>query len=175
MEGEPVSTPMTRRPNASAPARESRLARAPNPLARANAADGADEDGWVDVVADEMTRILKDDGLQLELLVFYDPITECLHAVGYDGAPGRYLRSLDAVAEAPRPPPTPLVPTPPVGPSPSPPAPCVALALRTPPTISPPPDPAVREPSPTGELPMTALAGSPSRPASEERSGPGKT
>ena len=51
------------------------------------------EDGWVDVVADEVTSLLDEEGLQLELVVFYDPTTEVLHAVGYDGAPARYFRT----------------------------------------------------------------------------------
>lgn len=49
----------------------------------------------MDVVADEAASLLSDDGLDLELIVFYDPLTETLHAVGYDGAPARYFRSLE--------------------------------------------------------------------------------
>lgn len=54
------------------------------------------EDGWVDVVADETSSLLAEDGLQLELVVFYDPVTEVLHAVGYDGAPARYFRAIES-------------------------------------------------------------------------------
>lgn len=48
----------------------------------------------MDVVADDTGALLAQEGLQLELLVFYDPVTEVLHAVGYDGAPARYFREL---------------------------------------------------------------------------------
>ena len=34
-------------------------------------------------------------GLDLELVVFCDKVIETLHAVGYDGAPARYFRSLE--------------------------------------------------------------------------------
>ncbi len=32
----------------------------------------------------------------MELCVWYDPITEHLHAVGFDGSAARYFRSLEA-------------------------------------------------------------------------------
>lgn len=52
-------------------------------------------DGWVDTVADDAAGRLAEEGLELELLVFYDPLTETLHAVGYDDAPARYFRALE--------------------------------------------------------------------------------
>ena len=51
-------------------------------------------DAWVDQVADEVTAVLNEHGLELELCVFFDPIAEYLHAVGYDGSAARYFRSL---------------------------------------------------------------------------------
>lgn len=54
------------------------------------------EDSWVDVVADGVGDLLREEGLDCELIVFYDPLTETLHAVGYDGAPARYFRGLEA-------------------------------------------------------------------------------
>lgn len=56
----------------------------------------------MDVVADEAGDLLSEEGLDLELIVFYDPLTETLHAVGYDGAPARYFRSLEGSAPADR-------------------------------------------------------------------------
>lgn len=52
-------------------------------------------DAWTDDVADRVQAILREEGLDLELVVFYDPVTEALHAVGYDGSPGRYFRALE--------------------------------------------------------------------------------
>ncbi len=69
-----------------------RLRRRPKSSTRSGDLPGG-EDGWVDVVADEVTSLLDEEGLQLELVVFYDPTTEVLHAVGYDGAPARYFRT----------------------------------------------------------------------------------
>lgn len=54
------------------------------------------DDSWVDQVADRLTEILAEEGLQLELVVFYDPIAETLHAIGFDGAPTRYFSSLES-------------------------------------------------------------------------------
>ena len=60
------------------------------------------DDAWVDRIADEVTALLRDHGLDLELVVFYDPIGEMLHGVGFDGSPARYFRSLASDrAEAP--------------------------------------------------------------------------
>jgi hypothetical protein len=67
--------------------------RRPRPAASRGGAK--EEDGWVDIVADEVGDLLAEEGLDLELLVFYDPLTETLHAVGYDGAPARYFRTLE--------------------------------------------------------------------------------
>jgi hypothetical protein len=53
-------------------------------------------DAWVDQVADEVTAVLNEHGLELELCVFYDPLTATLHGTGYDGSPARYFRSLEA-------------------------------------------------------------------------------
>jgi hypothetical protein len=56
----------------------------------------ANDDSWVDVVADEVGALLREHGLDLELCVWYDPICETLHAVGYDGSAARYFRSLES-------------------------------------------------------------------------------
>ena len=61
------------------------------------------DDTWVDQVADEVTALLKEQGLDLELLVLYDPICETLHSVGYDGAPARYMSALGEAPARPRP------------------------------------------------------------------------
>ncbi len=53
------------------------------------------DDSWVDQVADEVTAVLREHGLELELCVFYDVVTETLHATGFDGSPARYFRSLE--------------------------------------------------------------------------------
>ena len=59
-------------------------------------------DAWVDEIADEVAALLAERGLDLELLVMYDKVTEVLHAVGFSGAPARYFRSLASDrAEAP--------------------------------------------------------------------------
>ena len=50
------------------------------------------DDRWVDLVADRVSEVLTEERLTLELLVFYDPVAEVLHAVGYDGAPARYFQ-----------------------------------------------------------------------------------
>lgn len=57
-------------------------------------------DAWVDRVADEVQALLRERGLDLELLVMYDKVTEVLHAVGFSGAPARYFRSLEGDREA---------------------------------------------------------------------------
>ncbi len=54
-----------------------------------------DNDAWVDLVADEVQALLREHGLDFELLVMFDPICEQLHAVGYDGAPARFFQSLE--------------------------------------------------------------------------------
>ena len=53
-----------------------------------------DNDAWVDQVADEVQALLRERGLDMELCVWYDPIAEHLHAVGFDGSAARYFRSL---------------------------------------------------------------------------------
>ena len=52
------------------------------------------EDAWVDGIADEVTALLAERGLDLELLVMHDKVTEVLHGVGFSGAPARCFRSL---------------------------------------------------------------------------------
>lgn len=64
------------------------------PPARRRATNGPNDDGWVDRVADRVTEILREHGLELELLVFYQPEAEMLHAVGYDGSAQRYFHAL---------------------------------------------------------------------------------
>ncbi|MDE1821915.1 MAG: hypothetical protein KGJ23_13875 [Euryarchaeota archaeon] len=53
------------------------------------------DDSWVDQVADEVQALLREQGLEMEMIAFYDPIDEQLHAVGFDGSPARFLRSLE--------------------------------------------------------------------------------
>ncbi|MDE1820932.1 MAG: hypothetical protein KGJ23_11235 [Euryarchaeota archaeon] len=60
-----------------------------------------EDDSWVDRVADEVQALLRREGLDLELVVFYDRVTEMLHAVGYDGAPARYFRCTPGEAPLP--------------------------------------------------------------------------
>ncbi|MDE1882135.1 MAG: hypothetical protein KGI89_16495 [Euryarchaeota archaeon] len=55
-----------------------------------------DDDSWVDRVADEVGDLLRQHGLDMEMVVFYDPVDEQLHAVGFDGNPARYFRSLES-------------------------------------------------------------------------------
>ena len=55
------------------------------------------DDSWVDRVADQVQALLRKHGLDFELLVMFDPITEQLHAVGYDGAPRAYFAGRDAI------------------------------------------------------------------------------
>ena len=55
-----------------------------------------DNDLWVDQVADEVQSLLAEHGLELDLVVFYDKVTEVLHATGFDGSPARYFRSLES-------------------------------------------------------------------------------
>ena len=52
------------------------------------------DDSWVDQVADEVQALLRVHGLEMELCVWYDPVAEYLHAVGFDGSAARYFRSL---------------------------------------------------------------------------------
>lgn len=81
------------------------------PLPRSSRGGETAEEGWVDVVADDVATLLSEEGLDLELIVFYDPLTETLHAVGYDGAPARYFRSLEGpMSKDPRPGAAELVP-----------------------------------------------------------------
>ncbi len=54
------------------------------------------DDSWVDRVADEVQALLREHGLEMELCVWYDAITEHLHAVGFDGSAARYFRSLSS-------------------------------------------------------------------------------
>ncbi|MDG7006390.1 MAG: hypothetical protein JRM86_05590 [Nitrososphaerota archaeon] len=46
-------------------------------------------------MADEVTALLREHGLELELCAFYDPIGEMLHGVGFDGSPARFFRSIE--------------------------------------------------------------------------------
>jgi hypothetical protein len=57
----------------------------------------SEDDSWVDRTADRVAEILREEGLDMELVVFFDPIAEILHAVGYDGSAARYFQSLEAV------------------------------------------------------------------------------
>ena len=56
----------------------------------------AHDDSWVDDIADQVQALLGEHGLDLELVVFYDKVTEVLHATGFDGSPARYFRSLES-------------------------------------------------------------------------------
>lgn len=58
------------------------------------------DDSWVDRVADSVQSLLAEEGLDMEMIVWFDPVTETLHAVGFDGAPARYFRSLESPAPA---------------------------------------------------------------------------
>ena len=69
--------------------------------ARRNAARDPSDDSWVDRVADTVQDLLAEEGLEMEMCVWYDPVTEQLHAVGFDGAPARYFRC--AASEQPSP------------------------------------------------------------------------
>ncbi len=70
-----------------------------NPPARRRATNGPDDDGWVDRVADRVTALLREEGLELELVVFYQPEAEMLHAVGYGGSAQRYFHALERSGE----------------------------------------------------------------------------
>lgn len=61
-----------------------------------------DDDAWTDDVADRVQALLREEGLELELVVFYDSLTEVLHAVGYDGAPARFFANYLAPPDSPR-------------------------------------------------------------------------
>ncbi len=50
------------------------------------------DDSWVDRVADTVQALLAEEGLDMEMIVWYNPVTETLHAVGFDEAPARYFR-----------------------------------------------------------------------------------
>ncbi len=52
------------------------------------------DDRWVDEVTDQVQALLSEHGLEMDLCVWYDPITEHLHAVSFDGSAARYFRSL---------------------------------------------------------------------------------
>ena len=54
------------------------------------------DDTWVDRVADEVQALLAEQGLEMELCVFFDPIAEVMHGVGFDGNPARFFRSLES-------------------------------------------------------------------------------
>jgi hypothetical protein len=58
------------------------------------------DDSWVDRVADSVQELLAAEGLEMELVVWYDPLCETLHSVGFDGSPARYFRSLATESEA---------------------------------------------------------------------------
>ena len=73
---------------------------APRTLSSGTVLTRSTDDAWVDRVADEVTALLAQRGLDLELLVMYDKVTEVLHAVGFSGAPARYFRSLEGDREA---------------------------------------------------------------------------
>lgn len=70
-----------------------------DPPARGRAANGPNDDGWVDQVADRVGALLKEEGLELELCVFYPPESEMLYAVGYDGSAQRYFHALERSGE----------------------------------------------------------------------------
>lgn len=59
-----------------------------------------EDDAWTDDVADRVQALLREEGLELELVVFYDSLTEVLHAVGYDGAPARFFASYPAPSDS---------------------------------------------------------------------------
>lgn len=59
-------------------------------------------DAWVDQVADEVQALLHEHGLDMELCVWYDPITEVMHGIGFDGSPARYFRSLEPSPSTPQ-------------------------------------------------------------------------
>lgn len=101
----------------------------------------------MDVVFDDAASLLEEERLDLELLVFYDPVTETLHAVGYDGAPARYFRVLEDL-------PTTEEATPTVRSTSS-----TEIEIEEPP-IAPPPAVPSSEEEPPLPLPLTALAGS---------------
>ena len=76
--------------------------------------DRTQDDSWVDGVADEVQALLREHGLDFELCVFFDAVTETLHAVGYDGAPARYFQcvpSSPTPSESPAPRGTPPEPS----------------------------------------------------------------
>ena len=52
---------------------------------------------WIDQVADEVKVVLREHGLDLEILVMFGPIGEPFRAVGYDGAPRAYFSDRDAI------------------------------------------------------------------------------
>ncbi len=83
----------------STPLPPNRPARAPRPFpgrsrARALPPHDPSDDSWVDLITAEVEALLQERGLDLELLVFYDPRAgaEMLHAAGYDGSPARYFQ-----------------------------------------------------------------------------------
>ncbi len=85
----------------SAPPPPNRPARAPRPFpgrSQARALPPRDpssaDDSWVDLVADEVQALLAEHGLEMELCVWFDPVAEVLHGVGFDGSPVRYFQSL---------------------------------------------------------------------------------
>ena len=71
------------------------MASSPAPQRQPPKARSQGDDACVDQVADEIQALLREHGLELELCVFYDVVTETLHATGFDGSPARYFRSLE--------------------------------------------------------------------------------
>jgi hypothetical protein len=69
---------------------------APNrsPMRQRHAPTDPRDDTWVDRVADEVSAVLREHRLDMEMVVFYDPVGEQLHAVGFDGNPARFFASL---------------------------------------------------------------------------------
>ena len=54
------------------------------------------DDSWVDPVADQVQAPLRKHGFEMEVCVWYDPIGEHLHALGYDGSAQRYFHALES-------------------------------------------------------------------------------
>lgn len=82
----------------------------------------AANDAWVDQTADRVASLLSEEGLSMEMVVFYDPLTETIHAIGYDGAPSRYFGNLETRVPTPALPAGPKMAALPGGTPPSPPA-----------------------------------------------------
>lgn len=67
-----------------------------SPMRQRHATTDPRDDTWVDRVADEVSALLREHGLDMELCVWYDPITEVMHGIGFDGSPARFFRSLES-------------------------------------------------------------------------------